>query len=69
MKAGEKRVGNTMDSNPRHVTPRVRRALSIVVASVRSVLNITSGFLFYTPGQVNKITIWHPLLNLPGYGE
>ena len=58
---GEKRIGNTMDSNRRHVTPRppalplsyrgkrVRSALSIVVVSVRSVLNITSGcFVLYT---------------------
>ena len=22
--------------------------------------------MFYTPGQVNKITIWHPLLDDPG---
>ena len=58
MKVGGKRAGNTMDSNRCHVTPRppalplsyrgqrVRRALSIVVVSVRSVLNITSGVLF-----------------------
>ena len=58
---GEKRIGNTMESNRRHVTPRppalplsyrgkrVRSALSIVVVSVRSVLNITSGcFVLYT---------------------
>ena len=52
---------------------RFRSALSIVVVSVRSVLKITSGccgcVLIYTPGQVNKISIWHPLLDVPGYVE
>ena len=55
MKVGGKKSWDTMDSNRRHVTPRppalplsyrgkrVRPALSIVVISVRSVLNITSG--------------------------